>query len=154
VQTLIRSNNQSVEAVSSVYKAMVQCIKDNHCEGRGFLYCRIGDDSLWFVSLNEFEKDDGATLIDIDPDQYIELLELVRSGYSFEEEFVYVVRQETALNTLFSVNIGSLHDEGWTGFRTEAEIKEREAEYQKAIARARVEQMRRDRGKGKKKGKR
>jgi hypothetical protein len=147
--TTIKSNNQAVDAVANVYRTMVKSINDNRHEGRGFLYCRQDDAQLWFISLSDFEKDDGAALIDIDPEQYQGLLDLVRSGYDFDNEFVFVVRQDLPDNVLFSANVGSLHNEGWTGFRSKEDIKTQEAQSQKAIAKLRLEQMKRDRTRGK-----
>jgi hypothetical protein len=149
LNTLIKSNNQSIEAVQNVYESMLQAVENNKSQGRGFMYFEFGEETLWFISLEDFQKTDGASLINIDEPQYSELLDLLRDGYDFDSQFVYVVRQETNNNITFSVNVANIDPDGWKFFRDPEDIRRQEAEQQKAIAKLRLNMMKRQR-KGKK----
>lgn len=151
---MIRSNNEAVCAVADLWHGMVRTIKEYQHAGRGLLYMRVGDEFMSYMDITELEDGVGKDHLDIDPELHEQLVELVKFGYDFDREFVFVTRQEEPDGTTkFIANKGSLAEDGWREYNTPEHIKKVEQDRQKIIARARVLQMKQLRQGGKKAGK-
>ena len=152
---MIRSNNEAVRAVADLWEGMVQVIKQYRAEGRGFLYHSETDNNFMsYMNLEELENGIGKEYLGIDDDLHHSLIELVKSGYDFETEFVFVTRKQEEGVTRFIANKGSLKEDGWQEYNSPDHIKQVEQDRQKYAARMMAAHLKQQRmgKKGKSKG--
>lgn len=150
-KTLIRSNNDSVQAVADLWEAMVGVIKKYQYSGRGFLYMKQGDNFMDYMGLDKLKELDGKEYLGIDDQVYGQLVDAVENKYNFDTEFVFVSKQTERDGTIkFLVNIGGLHPEGWKEYNSPEHIKKVEADKQLLMAQEYGRQLKKRRmGKGK-----
>jgi hypothetical protein len=129
------SSTQAIEATDQAWRDMVDCVNKHKGEhGRGFMYFQQSSGIFGYMRLFDIQSKTAEEL-ELNPDIRRQLIELVASGYDFQNEFILVSEMDNETPTRYVLQTGELRHDGRRGVKTDDEIKQKERNDQLMIAR-------------------